>query len=153
MLQTLPVSMTILPQPHRLGGFRGLDARCAGDEHRGVKQVHGKCISCDRPLKIVRDNRLAPGPPTMDAFGPGAPGSANAPGWEAGSKRALGNGAMETYWELMCGPNVTSVSIESATHLLYALVNVPIWIEHRKYIREITRVRHCRVCTRAHSLA
>jgi hypothetical protein len=83
----------MLLTPHKNVAF-------AGDEHRGVKQVHGKCISCDRPLNIIRDSRLGSLSISIDAFGPGWPGP-RGPGWETGPKRALGNRDMEAYWELL----------------------------------------------------
>ena len=62
-----------------------------------MKNVRGKCISCDRPLNIVRDTQL--GKLFDSAFGAG-PMDRSGPGWDTGSLRALGNGDLAAFEEL-----------------------------------------------------
>lgn len=71
----------------------------AGDEARGVKQLHGKCISCDRSLNVQRQSRLGDLPASMDAFVMHK-SRPRGPGWESAPNRATGNGDFEGAAEL-----------------------------------------------------
>lgn len=65
-----------------------------GDEARGVKQLHGKCISCDRPLNVVRpEHKLGELPMHDNSIA--TTSRPHGPGWEAFSNRALAAGCGE----------------------------------------------------------
>lgn len=69
-----------------------------------MKGLRAKCISCDRPLNIVRENKLgelptgSPAPSLANHHGP------RGPGWETAPKRALTQGDYEGFAELTCAP-------------------------------------------------
>lgn len=100
-LKVLPGTLCSRPQCTPWSTHRYDVTPGAGDEARGVKQLHGKCISCDRPLNVQRQNRLGDLPSIMDAFSTHK-SRPKGPGWESAPNRALGNGDAETAAELRC---------------------------------------------------
>jgi hypothetical protein len=78
----------------------------ADDEGRAVKKLQAACMSCDRPLKMIRDDNTGSG------LGNQAPGrlspftvrnaTLSGPGWESGPKRAMANADAEQFQVLRC---------------------------------------------------
>lgn len=67
-----------------------------------MKQLHGKCISCDRPLNVVRqEHKLGELP--MHASSIATTSRPHGPGWEALSNRTRGCGEAEVAPKLRCG--------------------------------------------------
>ena len=71
-----------------------------------MKQLHAKCISCDRPLNVVR-HKLGD-LPLQDTATPSR-ARPHGPGWEALPNRAAGCGETEVALKLRCGRSVTGL--------------------------------------------
>lgn len=65
-----------------------------------MKQLHAKCISCDRPLNVVR-HKLGDLP--MQDSTATSRARPYGPGWEALPNRAVGCGETEVASKLRCG--------------------------------------------------
>lgn len=72
-----------------------------------MKQLHGKCISCDRPLNVVRqEHKLGELPMHDNSIATRS--RPHGPGWEAEANRALGCGDVDVANKLRCGVPCTA---------------------------------------------